>query len=81
MEGPVLAPRAIDFLFRELDELVDLLRVPFLEEIVGHHGKERWAERQRQPEIDVVAPQPLEGEEQGHVGLGDRLEEPLLLHV
>ena len=81
VKGAVFPPGAVDLLLRELDECVDLLRVSLLEQIVGHHRQERRAEAQGDTEIDVVAGEALEGQEEGRVGLRDRLEEPFLLHV
>ena len=63
VEGVVLASRAVDLLLGELDELVELLAVPLLQQLVGHHRQERRAEAQREAEVDVVAPEALEGEE------------------
>ncbi len=81
VEGPVFAPRPVHLFFGELDELVDLLRVPLLQKIVGHHREERRAERQGQTKIDAVGEHPLESQEKRRVRLGDGLEEPFFLHV
>ena len=79
--GAVLAPGAVDLLLGELDERVDLARVALLEQVVRHHRQERRAEAHREAEVDPVLAEPLEGEQERRVRLGDRLEEPLLLHV
>ena len=74
-----LGPGPPDLAVAEVDLAVELRGVPLEEQRVAHHAQERRGDRQRHPEVDVVPPHRLEGVEQRDVGLGHRLEEPLLL--
>ncbi len=76
-----VAAGALHFALRQFHEPVDLDRVPLLEQIVGHHAQERRAHREGDSKVDVVTDESFESEQQGRIGFGDRLEEPLLFHV
>ena len=52
--------------------------IPILKQGVRHHGKERWCQGHRDPEIHAVPRQPIKGFNQRNIGLGERLVKPLL---
>ena len=70
---------AVNFLFRELDQAVEVPRVAFPQQRVEQHRAERGGKRERQPRLEPVAPPALKGLEQRQVGFGDGLEQPALL--
>ena len=49
------------------------------EQLVRHHRDERRRQRHREPVVDAVAQQAVEDADERDVGLGQRLEEPVLL--
>src|SRR5450432_273046 len=71
---------ALDLLFTELDELVEVLRVPDLEEVVGQHRDERRRQRDRAAVRDLVADEAVEDLHERQVRARDGLVEPLLFH-
>ena len=64
---------------RQLDEVVEVPVVAPHQELVRHHRDERRRERHGQPVLDAVVQQAVEDAEDRDVGLGERLEEPVLL--
>jgi len=66
--GPFQLPGA------ELQQSLQVLLVPLLQERVGEHGNEGGAEGDGDPEGNAILDQPLEDLDQGEVGLGDGLE-------
>ena len=75
----LLALRAVDLAAGQGDEPVEVALVAGDEQLVAHHRDERRGERHRQPVLDAVAQQPVEHPDDRDVGLGQRLEEPVLL--
>ncbi len=71
--------RPLDLPPREIYQLVQVAQVTVLEERVGHHGDERRREGHGDPEIDALLEQPVEHLDEWDIGLGQRLEEPVLL--
>ena len=64
---------------RQLHELVEVATVPADQQLVGHHRDERRRQRHREPVLDAVAHEAVEHPQQGDVGLGEGLEEPVFL--
>ena len=73
-------PGALDLPARQLDERVEVPVVAPDQQLVRHHRDERRRQRHRQPVVDAVAQQAVEHAHDRDVGLGERLEEPVLLH-
>src|SRR5262249_36246478 len=64
----------------ELDQTVEVTRVALLQEVVREHRDERGRERDGAAIRDTVGDEALEHLDEGQVGPGDALVEPLLLH-
>ncbi len=64
---------------RQLDQAVEVAVVPADQQLVGHHRDERRRQRHGQPVVDAVLQQAVEDADDRDVGLGERLEEPVLL--
>src|SRR5439155_3242965 len=67
------------FLLGQLDQPVEVPEVAPAQQVVGEHGEQGWAEREREPRGDAVALERPQHLEERDVGLGDRLGEPALL--
>ena len=77
MMKAVVAARALDFLFRQVDRPVEVAQVALLQERVVHHRKQGRRERHGHFERHAVAHEAFEHVDQRNVGLGDRLVEPV----
>ena len=80
VEPGLLAPRPLDFAPRQgSTRPVEVALVAVDEQLVAHHRDERRRQRHREPVLDAVAQQAVEHPDDRDVGLGQRLEEPVLL--
>lgn len=68
-----------DFLPGEADRSLEVAQVSLLEQLVAQHRAERGSEGNREFEGDAVVHQPAQHAQERQVGLGDGLEEPILL--
>ena len=70
---------AVNFLFSELDQSVEMLLVAVLQEPVAQHGAERGREADGEARFHAVAQPALENFEQRQIRFRDGLEQPVLL--
>ena len=63
----------------QLDEPVQVLEITLPQQPVLEHGRQRGGDGNRQAEGHPVPQQPLENAQKRQIGLGDGLEEPVLL--
>jgi hypothetical protein len=79
LEPVVLARGAVHLLFGERDQPPEVALVTLEQELVRHHGNERRRQRHREAVVHPVVEQPVQHVHERDVGLGQRLEEPVLL--
>ena len=70
---------AVNFLFRQFDEAVQMPRVTPAQERVEQHGAQRGRKRERQGRVHAVMPPAVENLEQRNIGFGDGFKEPAFL--
>ena len=70
---------AMNFLFGELDQAVQVPREPFLQQRVQQHGAQRRRESERQSRVHVVAQPAVHHLDQRDVGLDDGFKQPVFL--
>ena len=70
----------LELLAAEDDEIVEIRRVAFLQQIVGQHRDQRRRQRNRAAIGNAVGDQALEGLKQRQIGSGDGFIQPLFLH-
>ena len=68
--------RAVNFLFGQLDEAVQMPLVAVAQQRVAQHGAQRRRKGQRQGRGHAVAPPAFHDLEQRNVGFGDGLKQP-----
>ena len=71
--------RAVNFLFGQLDEAVQMPLVAVAQQRVAQHGAQRRRERQRQGRVHAVAPPAFHDLEQRKIGFGDGFKQPAFL--
>ena len=71
--------RAVDFLFGQFDQAVQMPLVTPAQQRVEQHGAERRRKRKRQAGVDAVALPALQHLDERDVGFGDGLKQPAFL--
>jgi hypothetical protein len=69
---------AVDFLFRELNQAVQMSHVPILQQRIHQHRAEGWRQSQSETSVHAVMYPPVHHLEQGKVGLGYGFKQPAL---
>ena len=68
--------RAMDFLFRQVNQAVEMPRVTLAQQRVAAASRKAWARAKREARFQLVALPAVEHLDQRQVGFGDALEQP-----